>query len=139
MAEAVLTKKNGVVTMDKSFDYLCSTLPNGTYNLSIKKKVEPRSLSQNALMWLWFACIERETGTDKIDIHDFYCKKFLRRRMYMNGLEEVVVGSTSKLNTMQMKTFLDKVQADAATELGINLPLPADQYYHDFINEYRHR
>ncbi|MDD3038868.1 hypothetical protein [Bacteroides sp.] len=139
MAEAILIKKDGVVTMDKSFDYLCSTLSNGTYNLSINKKVEPRSISQNALMWLWFTCIERETGTDKIDVHDFYCKKFLRRRMYINGLEDVVVGSTSKLNTMQMKTFLDKVQADAATEFGINLPLPADQYYNDFINEYRHR
>ena len=90
-------------------------------------------------MWLWFACIERETGTDKIDVHDFYCKKFLLRRVYMNGLEEMVVGSTSKLNTMQMKIFLDKIQADAATEFGINLPLPADQYYKDFINEYQHR
>ena len=90
-------------------------------------------------MWLWFTCIERETGTDKLDVHDFYCKKFLKRRMYMNGLEDVVVGSTSKLNTMQMKTFLDKVQADAATELGIKLPLPSDLYYNDFINEYRHR
>ena len=61
MAEAILTKQNGVVTMDKSFDYLCSTLKNGTYTVSIKRKVEPRTLSQNALMWLWFACIERET------------------------------------------------------------------------------
>lgn len=26
MADAILTKKDGVVTMDKSFDYLCSTL-----------------------------------------------------------------------------------------------------------------
>lgn len=41
MAEAILTKQNGVVTMDKSFDYLCSTLKNGTYTVSIKRKVEP--------------------------------------------------------------------------------------------------
>lgn len=57
----------------------------------------------------------------------------------MNGLEDVVVGNTSKLNTLQMKFFLDKVQADAATEFGINLPLPADKYYNDFIDEYLHR
>lgn len=139
MAEAILTKQNGVVTMDKSFDYLCSMLPNGSYTVSIKRKVKPRTLSQNALMWLWFACIERETGADKLDVHDYYCKKFLRRRIYMNGLEDVVVGNTSKLNTLQMKDFLDKVQADAAAEFGINLPLPADLYYSDFINEYQHR
>ena len=57
----------------------------------------------------------------------------------MNGNIVSVVGSTSKLNTIQMKTFMDKVQADAATELGVNLPLPVDQYYKDFINEYLHR
>ena len=28
--------------MDKSFDYLCSTLKNGTYTVSIKRKVEPK-------------------------------------------------------------------------------------------------
>lgn len=139
MAEAVLIKKDGVVTMDKSFDYLCSTLKNGTYMLSITRKVEPRTLSQNSLMWLWFTCIEKETGTDKLDVHDYYCKKFLRRRIYLNGFEDVVVSSTSKLNTLQMKEFLDKVQADAATEMGINLPLPEDRYYNDFIDEYRHR
>ena len=134
-----MIKKDGVVTMDKSFDYLCSTLKNGTYTLSITRKVEPRTLSQNSLMWLWFTCIENETGTDKLDVHDYYCKKFLRRRIYLNGLEDVVVSSTSKLNTLQMKEFLDKVQADAAIEMGVNLPLPEDRYYNDFIDEYRHR
>ena len=139
MADAILTKRDGVVTMDKSFDYLCSTLKNGIYTISIKRKVEPRTLSQNALMWLWFSCIEKETGTDKLDIHDFYCRKFLIRQICVSGHAISVVGSTSKLNTIQMKNFMDKVQADAATEFGINLPLPADKYYNDFIDEYLHR
>ena len=139
MADAILTKKDGVVTMDKSFDYLCSTLKNGIYTVSIKRKVEPRTLSQNALMWLRFSCIEKETGTDKLDIHDFYCRKFLIRQICVSGHAISVVGSTSKLNTIQMKNFMDKVQADAAAEFGINLPLPADKYYHEFISEYQHR
>ena len=139
MADAILTKRDGVVTMDKSFDYLCSTLKNGIYTISIKRKVEPRTLSQNALMWLWFSCIEKETGTDKLDIHDFYYSKFLTRQICVSGHAISVVGSTSKLNTIQMKNFMDKVQADAAAEFGINLPLPADKYYHEFISEYQHR
>ena len=124
MADAILTKRDGVVTMDKSFDYLCSTLKNGIYTISIKRKVEPRTLSQNA---------------DKLDIHDFYCRKFLIRQICVSGHAISVVGSTSKLNTIQMKNFMDKVQADAAAEFGINLPLPADKYYHEFISEYQHR
>ena len=51
----------------------------------------------------------------------------------------VIAGSTSKLNTVQMTDFLNKVQADAAAELGITLPLPADRDYNEFINEYKDR
>ena len=38
-----------------------------------------------------------------------------------------------------MTDFLNKVQADAAAELGITLPLPEDRYYSEFINEYQNR
>ncbi|MEG0889737.1 MAG: hypothetical protein RSH25_14835 [Bacteroides sp.] len=139
MPEAILTKKDGVVALSKPFDFMCSQLRNGRYRLKIERYTEPRTLSQNALMWLWFACIEQETGTDKQDIHDHYCSRFLRRTAVINGVEEVVSGSTSKLNTLQMTDFLKKVQADAATEFGIMVPLPADQFYSEFINEYKHR
>ena len=38
-----------------------------------------------------------------------------------------------------MTDFLNKVKADAASELGIMLPLPADRFYQEFINEYKYR
>ena len=137
--EAILQKVNGEVYMDKSFDYMTSQLRNGRYRVKIERYTEPRTLSQNALMWMWFTCIERETGTDKQDVHDYYCNRFLRRLTFMRGREMTIAGSTSKLNTLQMTDFLNKVQADAATELGITLPLPQDRYYNEFINEYKHR
>ena len=137
--DVVFVKKDGVVSMDKSFDYLCSRLRNGVYTLTIKRKVEPRTLSQNSLMWFWFACIEEQTGTPKLDVHDYYCAKFLQKDIVLNGKQIRVVQGTKDLNTFQMTNFLNKVQADAATELGINLPLPADKYFNDFITEYQHR
>ena len=133
--EAILEKVNGEVHISKSFDFMCSQLRNGRYRVKIERFTEPRTLSQNALMWLWFTCIEQETGTDKQDVHDYYCNRFLRRTSYFRGKEMVIAGSTSKLNT----DFLNKVQADAAAELGITLPLPADRYYNEFINEYKDR
>ena len=135
--EAILVKEKGVVSMDKSFDFICSQLPNGRYKLKIERYTEPRTLSQNALMWLWFTCIERETGTDKLDVHDYYCNLFLRRRTFIKGREMTIAGSTSKLNTIQMTNFLEKVKADAATELGIVLPLPEDMFYQEFIDFYK--
>mgnify|MGYP000519859629 FL=1 len=132
-------KEKGVVRIDKPFDFMCSQLRNGRYKVTIERYTEPRTISQNALMWLWFTCIEQETGTDKQDVHDYYCNLFLRRMAVINGKETVIAGSTSRLNTLQMTDFLNKVKADAATELGISLPLPDDLYYQEFINEYKYR
>lgn len=139
MPEAILTKCNGEVSMDKSFDYLCSLLQNGTYSVKIIRKTQPRTVSQNALMWMWFKCMEEATGTPKDDIHDYYKAKYLGRDIAVRGRWVHVIGSTTDLNTLQMTDYLNKIQADAATEFGINLPLPADRHYQDFINEYRNR
>ena len=137
--DCTLIKKDGKVSMEKSFDFLCSLLRNSVYTLSIKRKTEPRTVSQNALMWMWFKCMEENTGTEKNDWHDYYCAKFLQREISIGGKRFTVIGGTSTLNTVQMSNFMDKIQADAATEWEITLPLPADRYYQEFINHYRYR
>ena len=123
--------------MDKSFDYLCSLLQNGTYTLKIVRKTQPRTISQNALMWMWFKCMEEATGTPKDDFHDYYKAKFLGREIAMGERVVRVTGSTTDLNTLQMTVYLNQIQADAAAEFGINLPLPADLHYQDFVDEYK--
>jgi len=135
----ILTKKDGIVELSSPLEYLYSQLKNGKYKVKIENYAEKRTLNQNALMWMWMMCIERETGTDKQDVHDYYCAKFLRRETVINGIETTVYGGTSKLNTLQMTNFMDKVKADAATEFGITLPLPEDRYYEQFVNEYKYR
>lgn len=132
-------KEQGVVKwLGQPLEMLLGLLSNGEYTLEIKKKTKKRTTDQNALMWMWFACIEDETGTDKTDVHDYYCKKFLSRTIYINGREDIVVRGTSKLNTAEMTIFLNKVQADAATEFGIRLPSPDDVYFNAFTNRYEH-
>lgn len=135
--EAILIKSDGIIKMEKTFDYMCSKIRNGRYKVVISRYNEKRSLDQNALMWMWFTCIESETGTNKMDIHDYYCKLFLSRTALVKGKDEIVTSGTSKLSTKELSRFLDQVKADAATELGISLPLPEDRYYSQFINEYR--
>lgn len=137
--EANLSKVNGEVRMDRSFEMMCSLLRNGEYTVKIVRKTTPRTIAQNSLMWMWFQCIEDYTGTTKDDIHDYYKAKFLSRDVAIGNRYVRVIGNTSKLNTLQMTDFLNKVKADAATEFGITLPLPEDRYYQDFIQEYRNR
>lgn len=137
MISTLLVKKDGKVSMEKSLDYLCSKLTNGTYQVTIKRHTAPRTVSQNALMWMWMECISEDTGTPKQDVYDYYCEKFLQRHVTVGEKTIVVHGSSSSLNTEQMTKFLNLIQADAATEMGITLPLPTDRFYPEFIQEYR--
>lgn len=137
--EVLLTKRNGEVKMEQTFDYLCSLLRNGEYVVKITRKVEPRTVSQNSLLWMWYKCIEDNTGTLKDDVHEYYKQKFLSRRVFVGRREVVIPGSTANLNTVQFSRYLELVKADAAAEFGIALPLPEDQYYRQFVSHYKNR
>lgn len=137
--DANLTKRNGVVCMDKSFELMCSLLRNGEYTVKIVRKTQPRTISQNSLMWMWYKCMEDATGQRKEDFHDYYKTKFLSRQIAIGGRWVTVFGSTADLNTLQMTNYLEKVKADAAVEFGITLPLPEDRNYQAFVSEYRIR
>lgn len=139
MAHTVILRKNeGRLTFSEELPYIFSLLTNGTYTVTVKRTTEKRTVSQNALMWMWFTCIERMTGTSKQDVHDYYAKRFLRRTVYYNGKAESVVGETKRLTTEQMTAFLNNVQADAETELGIKLPTPQDMYFEAFEAQYNY-
>jgi inosine-uridine nucleoside N-ribohydrolase len=135
----LLTKENGVVRMSRPLDTLTALLPNGQYVLTVKKKTTPRSRNQNALMWMWFQCISEATGNTKEEVHDAYCYMFLSRPVTFGRRQGSVPCGTSHLTSSEMKDFLDKVQADAAAELGITLPNPDDLYYQEFYEQYHNK
>ena len=129
-------KKDGRVSLDTDLDYLFSTLRNGSYNLILKRVNEKRTINQNDLMWMWCRCIENDTGMDKNDIYMYYCKKFLCKVIRVGEKVEKVYETSSMLNTAQMSEFMTKIQADAASELGITLPIPEDKYFEAFYQQY---
>jgi len=132
-----LIKDGEQVSFDKEPASVFSLLRNGRYTVSIVRERQPRSLDQNSLMWLWFTCIEQETGTPRQDVHDYYCAKFLRKQISWNGTIRTVVEGTSKQSKERMTVFLNEVQADAATEFGITLPNPDDRYFEQFHQTYK--
>ena len=138
MAKTVIMRKqDGRVTFDQELAYLFSTLANGTYSITVKKVQEKRSIAQNDLMWMWLTCIQNETGTNKDEIYMYYCKKFLMKTVSVGQKMERIYMTTSKLNSEQMSDFLNKLQADAQTELGITLPTPQDRFWEAFYQDYR--
>lgn len=134
MKQVTVMKKDGQVSIDTDLGYLFSTLRNGVYTLTIKRASEKRTVAQNDLMWMWFACIEGETGTAKEDVYNHYCKKFLSKPDPMG--EGFINDTSSRLNTKQMTDFMMNIQADAASELGITLPVPDDRYFEAFYQQY---
>lgn len=133
----VMTKDGEQVTFNVEPASVFALLRNGKYTVTITKFKEPRSLDQNALMWMWFDCISREVGTPIQDVHDYYCSKFLRKQIDWNGTGRTIVEGTSKLTKDRMTEFLNNVQADTLSELGIRLPLPEDQYFEQFYQIYK--
>ena len=132
-----MRKQDGRVTFDQELAYLFSTLANGTYSITVKKVQEKRSIAQNDLMWMWLTCIQNETGTNKDEIYMYYCKKFLMKTVSVGQKMERIYMTTSKLNSDQMSDFLNKLQADALSELGIRLPTPKDRFWEAFYQEYK--
>lgn len=114
--------------------------------LEIKKYVDARSLSQNALLHMWFSQIhDRFTamgvmvGDEPITAEDV---KLMMKHKFL-GVKDVVRGklvikdqlvSTSSLDTGEMTYFLDQVY-DWAMDKGIYLPVPE----HSVYKKYRER
>lgn len=132
-----LTKNGEQVSFSREPASVFALLSNGRYTVTVVKEREPRSLDQNALMWLWFTCIAQDTGTPQQDVHDYYCAKFLRKQITWNGTTRTIVEGTSKQTKERMTNFLNQVQADALTEFGITLPLPEDKYFEEFYQTYK--
>lgn len=98
---------------------------NSPHVVTIKPFKKKRTRSQNSLMWARYEeiahAIHSETGADKDDIHE-YCKAhFAPPKVKEVFGEAIVIRSTAALDTKEMSEFMDKVEAWAATEFGVQL------------------
>jgi hypothetical protein len=107
------------------------------YTVEITERRIKRTISQNGLYWLWLQCLSHETGNDKDEIHEFFKQKYINPELKIIFDESVELRSTTELNTLQFKSYLDNVQVFANTELAITLPDPNDLRWEEFYDYYR--
>lgn len=112
---------------------LIPTLPDTKeWAVEIKQYRKKRTNPQNALYWKWVHLIATETGNEPDLIHEYLKERFLPpQTIKIAGNEIQVPGSTTKLNTAQMTDYMSWVEQWAASELGIILPHPEDEYYEE--------
>ena len=108
------------------------------YTVDITERRIRRTISQNALYWLWLTCISFETGNDKDDLHDYFKKKYLEPKdSILFGKETFLRWSTKDLTSNMFKYYLDKIQEFASAELAITLPDPSDRRWEEFYDFYK--
>lgn len=138
------TKSCGVVpervTVEQQVSLWLNDATNGDYTLTLEKTKKPRSNEQNKLMWVWFNCIAKSwteatgRGFTAQDAHDAYCLMLLPKEL-PNGKR--IPGETKGLTSEEMTDFLNKVQADAASEYGITLLSITDPIYELWSRQYQ--
>lgn len=114
-------------------------LEKGSYEVTIKKKSGKRSLSQNALFWLWMKALEKdsETGYSKEEWHDIFQSMFCPRTEVWVGETKVEkIRGTSSLTKDEMKDLLNRIEHFSYHELNFSLPNPDDYRFDQFIEQY---
>jgi hypothetical protein len=107
------------------------------YSVDIIEKKHIRTIPQNRLYRLWLVCIGFETGNDPDVLHEFFKEKYLEPEEIIIFNSKVKKYTTTNLNTVQFKNYLDKIQAFSLSELSITLPNPEDKYWEEFLNYYQ--
>lgn len=115
-------------------------LPEGkAFEVTVTKKRERRTLDQNRLYWLWLAAIAEDCGHTVEELATYFKAQYLGHRhalVFRQPIEMEV--STTTLTKEEMTSYLERIQAFAASELGLRLPNPDDLYFEQFMEQYKH-
>ena len=94
----------------------------GNYLVILEELKENRSLSQNALYWVYLSVISEETGNYPEDLHDFFKIRFLPKkivkikgRKHQYDLEKTK--STTELDKNEFSEYMKKIES--MTEIPI--------------------
>lgn len=142
---------NGVEFQDWSvFQYNLSLFAAGTkLRVTIENYAPQRSLKQNGVLHWYIAELAEECGMEADRFKARMGDKFLRRPLLdkdgeyiydpSTGEVEMYVPSTSDLDTAEMAVYIDKIRLWGLEFLGVDLPLPDENYKIHFLTEDKKR
>lgn len=91
-------------------------------------RIEPlkhtRSLSQNSFYWMYLEIIERETGNNANDLHEYFRRVLLAPKTLKVMNKEIKVPmSTTELKKTEFSDYIDKICTMT------NVPIPDTEQY----------
>jgi hypothetical protein len=134
---------NTVVKSEKDRQYCVEHLQKldlkHEYEVTIKRKIVRRTISQNKMLWLWYGCIIEETGNYHLtpeDLHEIFLQKYApRKTKEFMGKEEVIIVRSSEMDKLEFARFIRDIEHDPASE-GIILLYPEDDNFTKFRESY---
>lgn len=119
MTDFLIRDQNGRAKALQALRQLDITKP---WQFTLKRYYPRRTLSQNARLHKLLHLIADETGNDLEDVKTAFKEMFLEPVNITIGKRQFMVrGSTAKQDTAQLSKFMDKIEAYAARELGVQL------------------
>ena len=126
-------------------DLILGLFDDKDIEITVKKRKSKRSLSQNALYWVWMTMLGESIGHKKDSMHDVFKRLFLRDKLsplavvefveYLKAQEKDIEASTRKLTKAEMTEYLNKVD-EQARNVGVTLPHPEDAGFWEFYEAY---
>lgn len=87
-----------------------------------------RTSQANRYYWgVVLALISEHTGYEQDELHEYFKKRFNPRTVSLADGEEVVGGSTSKMDTAAFYEYVERIRRFAVTDLdGLVIPEPGE-------------
>ena len=112
-----------VLNNERKFKDSLHLFEGNEIEIRIRIRSNNRSREQNSLYWQWINILSKETGITKEEMHELIKYKFLARNIVNdNGVEEVILKSTTTLTVKEFNQLMNDVLFWSNDTLGINLP-----------------
>ena len=127
MITFIFKSNKGVWDFGSEFNYkrfLQHLKENDGKEFRIEPLTKTRSLSQNNLYWMYLEIIERETGNNANDMHEYFRRVLLSpKTLKVMGKEIKIARSTTELKKHEFSDYMDKINA------LVNIPIPDTESY----------
>lgn len=92
--------------------------------VTISRQQHARTLPQNRLYWVWVGEIADYIGESRDAVHGYLKDQFLPKREVelLEGQRLVMPPTTRTLTVEEFRSYMDQIQAWAASFLGLALP-----------------
>lgn len=106
---------------------------NHTVEVIVKPFKKGRSKAQNNYYWMILGIIADETGNDPNNLHEVFKRNLLgyAEVVKLGRLTEKITRSTTQLDVIEFRDYVESIRSFVASELGIQTPDPLEFGYEE--------